>query len=34
MAMFQGEVIAARPEEITADIWNNTAVAALRFPLS
>jgi len=29
-----GEVIAARPEEITADIWNNTAVAALRFPLS
>jgi len=27
-------VIAARPEEITADIWNNTAVAALRFPLS
>ena len=29
-----GEVIAARPDEITADIWNNTAVAGLRFPLS
>jgi Bacterial archaeo-eukaryotic release factor family 11 len=29
-----GEVIAARPEEITAGIWNGTAVAALRFPLS
>ncbi len=29
-----GEVIAARPDEITAGIWNNTAVAALRFPLS
>jgi hypothetical protein len=29
-----GEAIAARPEEITAGIWNNTAVAALRFPLS
>jgi hypothetical protein len=29
-----GDVIAARPEEITAGIWNGTAVAALRFPLS
>ena len=29
-----GEVIAVRPEEITAGIWNGTAVAALRFPLS
>jgi len=29
-----GEVIAVRPEEITADIWRGTAVAALRFPLS
>jgi hypothetical protein len=29
-----GEAIAARPEEIAAGIWNNTAVAALRFPLS
>jgi Bacterial archaeo-eukaryotic release factor family 11 len=29
-----GEVIAARPEEITAGIWNGTALAALRFPLS
>jgi hypothetical protein len=29
-----GEVIAVRPEEITADIWSGTALAALRFPLS
>lgn len=29
-----GDVIAARPEEITAGIWNGTAIAALRFPLS
>lgn len=29
-----GEVIAVRPEEITADIWNGTAVAGLRFALS
>ncbi|MCV7152549.1 baeRF11 domain-containing protein [Mycolicibacterium pyrenivorans] len=29
-----GEVIAVRPEEITADIWKGTAVAGLRFPLS
>ena len=29
-----GEVFAARPDEITAGIWNGTAVAGLRFPLS
>ncbi|MGB0963124.1 MAG: hypothetical protein ACPGVY_10560, partial [Mycobacterium sp.] len=29
-----GEVIAVRPDEITADIWNGTAVAGLRFALS
>ncbi|MGB3351735.1 MAG: hypothetical protein WBB00_03070 [Mycobacterium sp.] len=29
-----GEVIAVRPEEITADIWTGTAVAGLRFALS
>lgn len=29
-----GEVVAVRPGEVTADIWNGTAVAALRFPLS
>lgn len=29
-----GDVIAARPDEITAGIWNGTAIAALRFPLS
>ncbi|MDZ4266122.1 MAG: hypothetical protein U1D00_10575 [Mycobacterium sp.] len=29
-----GEVIAVRPEEITADIWKGTAVAGLRFALS
>lgn len=29
-----GEVVAVRPEEITADIWSGTAIAALRFPLS
>ncbi|CAA0138332.1 Uncharacterised protein [Mycolicibacterium vanbaalenii] len=29
-----GEVIAVRPEEVTADIWTGTAVAGLRFPLS
>jgi len=29
-----GEVIAVRPEEVTAGIWNGTAVAGLRFALS
>ena len=29
-----GEVIAVRPAEVTADIWNGTAVAGLRFALS
>ncbi|MBB2989729.1 hypothetical protein FHR72_001192 [Mycolicibacterium iranicum] len=29
-----GDVVAVRPEEVTADIWNGTAVAALRFPLT
>ena len=29
-----GEVVAVRPGEVTADIWNGTAVAALRFPQS
>ena len=29
-----GEVIAVRPEEMTAGIWNGTAVAGLRFALS
>jgi Bacterial archaeo-eukaryotic release factor family 11 len=29
-----GEVIAVRPDEITAGIWNGTAVAGLRFPLA
>ncbi|BBY17427.1 baeRF11 domain-containing protein [Mycolicibacterium litorale] len=29
-----GEAFAVRPDEITADIWNQTAVAKLRFPLS
>ncbi|VEG51818.1 Uncharacterised protein [Mycolicibacterium aurum] len=29
-----GDVVAVRPAEVTADIWNGTAVAALRFPLS
>ncbi|MDG4663773.1 hypothetical protein [Mycobacterium sp. 236(2023)] len=29
-----GEVVAVRPGEVTADIWNGTAVAALRYPLS
>lgn len=29
-----GQVIAVRPEEIGADIWNGTAVAGLRFALS
>lgn len=29
-----GDVIAVRPDEIMADIWNGTAVAGLRFALS
>lgn len=29
-----GEAVAVRPDEISADIWNQTAVARLRFPLS
>lgn len=29
-----GDVIAVRPEEVTADIWNGTAVAGLRFALT
>lgn len=29
-----GEAIAVRPEEITADIWNGTVVAGLRYPLT
>jgi len=29
-----GDVVAVRPDEVTADIWGGTAVAALRFPLS
>lgn len=29
-----GAAYAVRPDEITADIWNQTAVAKLRFPLS
>ena len=29
-----GEVVAARNEEVTASIWNGTAIAALRFPLT
>jgi hypothetical protein len=29
-----GEAIAVRPEEITATIWNGTAVAGLRYPLT
>lgn len=29
-----GEVLAVRPDEISADIWNGTAVAELRFALS
>jgi len=29
-----GEVVAVRPDEITAGIWNQTALARLRFPLS
>ncbi|MFB1295662.1 hypothetical protein ACAG24_009120 [Mycobacterium sp. pW049] len=29
-----GEVVAVRPGEVTAGIWNGTAIAALRYPLS
>lgn len=29
-----GEAVAVRPDEITAGIWNQTAVAKLRFALS
>lgn len=29
-----GDVIAIRPDEIDADIWNGSAVAGLRFALT
>ena len=32
--MIGGEVVAVRPGEVTAGIWNGTAIAALRYPLS
>ena len=29
-----GEVIAVRPDEVSGDVWNGTAVAHLRYALA